>query len=271
MLGSHPMLLAYSGSGVASLEECEYDSLGGLLGEPFEVTDGPVTGLPIDANAEMVLEGHVPAGVLEEEGPFGEFPGYYSPASMKEVMDVEAVHNRPNFIISGTTAGRPVSDNHVFSLIVNTASSWRLLREAGVTGLNAVACPEGCGGLFTAAVSLKPQYPGHAMEVGRMTWGKIVIVVDEDIDPFNLDEVLWAVNYRYQPDRGTMITYEPRHTPLDPSVEKDRKRTTSKIIIDATRPLDWEEGFPKEVDMDDGVIEKVKNRWPEIFGEEFVK
>jgi len=268
MLGCHPMLLAYAGSAVASLDECEYDHLGGLLGEPFDVLDAPVTGLPVEAGAEMVIEGYVPPGVLEEEGPFGEFPGYYTPSSPKEVIDVEAVHHRRDFIIWGTTAGKPVSDNHVFSLVVNTAAAWRPLRDAGVPGLNAVACPQGCGGLFVTVVSLKPQRPGHAMEVGRMVRSKIVIVVDEDIDPFNMEEVLWAVNYRYQPDRGTMLSYEPRHTPLDPSVEKERKMTTSKLIIDATRPLDWEDGFPREVEMDDGVIEKVRNRWHEFFGED---
>jgi len=270
-LGGDPMLLAYAGSGVAAQGESEYDRLGGLRGEPLELVNAPVSGLPVPADAEMVIEGRILRGVLREEGPFGEFPGYYTPASPKEIIEVEAIHHRRDFMLWGTTGGRPVSDNHVLSLVNNSVAAWRALRDAGVKGLNAVACPEGCGGLFITVVSMKPQHPGHALETGRMARNKVVVVVDEDVDPFNLEEVLWAVNYRYQPDRGTSISYEPRWSPLDPSVEKARKGTSSKVVIDATRPLDWAGGFPREVTMDQATSALVKKRWKELFGAPFEK
>src|SRR5581483_9157447 len=99
-LGAHPLLFAMGSNGIPR-GTCEYDFAGGVAGRPLEVVNGPITGLPIPAGAEIVLEGEILPD-LRLEGPFGEFHGYYASGARPEpVIRVKAVYHRHNPILLG--------------------------------------------------------------------------------------------------------------------------------------------------------------------------
>jgi 4-hydroxy-3-polyprenylbenzoate decarboxylase len=91
---------------------------------------------------------------------------------------------------------------------------------------------------------------------------KTVIVVDEDIDPWDLPRVLWALSFRFQPSRSQIIN-RGRSTPLDPSLPIEQRDITSRILMDATIPFDWKEK-PVPVELDVEMVKKVRTRWREL-------
>jgi 4-hydroxy-3-polyprenylbenzoate decarboxylase len=93
---------------------------------------------------------------------------------------------------------------------------------------------------------------------------KTVIVVDDDIDPWDLPRVLWALSFRFQPIRAEIIK-RGRSTPLDPSLPIEARDITSRIIIDATIPYEWKQK-PIPVELDPEVKKRVEARWKELFG-----
>jgi 4-hydroxy-3-polyprenylbenzoate decarboxylase len=113
-------------------------------------------------------------------------------------------------------------------------------------------------------------YPGHANQVGTAAistemgaYGlKTVIVVDEDIDPWDLPRVLWALSFRFQPSRAQIID-RGRSTPLDPSLPIDQRDITSRIIMDATIPFEWKEK-PIPIELDPEMVKKIRSKWSEL-------
>jgi 4-hydroxy-3-polyprenylbenzoate decarboxylase len=113
---------------------------------------------------------------------------------------------------------------------------------------------------------MKQMYPGHVNQVGTAAistemghYGlKTVIIVDEDIDPWDIPRVLYAVAFRHQPTRDQIIE-RGRSTPLDPSLPIE-SREISRIIIDATIPYEWKEK-PIPIDLDPEMVKKVKAKW----------
>jgi 4-hydroxy-3-polyprenylbenzoate decarboxylase len=149
------------------------------------------------------------------------------------------------------------------------ATLWQQLVAMRIPGLKAVYCPPEGSGRFLAIISVKQMYPGHSIQVGTAAistemgaYGlKTVIVVDEDIDPWDLPRVLYALSFRFQPARAEFIK-RGRSTPLDPSLPLDQRDITSRLIIDATIPYEWKEK-PIEIELDEKTVEKVRKRWKE--------
>ena len=140
-LGNHPLIGLVAGMEVP-LEVCEYDYLGSLLERPYPVVKGPVTGLPIPADSEIVLEGHI-TSELKKEGPYGEFVGYYAGGEMASpVVEVEAVYFRENPIVLGTASGRPPYDYSYYRCPFRAAMLWNALETAGLRGIRGVWCHE---------------------------------------------------------------------------------------------------------------------------------
>jgi len=114
-------------------------------------------------------------------------------------------------------------------------------------------------------------YPGHSNHIGNAviatTTGhyglKGVIVVDADIPADDWDRVMWALSVRYDPYRSTDIIKRGRSTPLDPALPIHERQITSRIIMDATIPYEWEEK-PIEISMDEDVEKRVLSRWKEF-------
>jgi len=252
-----------------------YDVVSSLRGEPVEIVKGQVTGLPIPAAAEIVLEGEIDPTQLRNEGPFGEYTGYYTEELIKPIpkpaLDVKRIYYRNNPILWETSVGRPVGDQHILYAFTRNASLWTDLTKMEIPGIKSVyTLPEGSG-RFIVVVSVQQMYHGHADQIGAAviasntgTYGnKMVIIVDDDIDADDLPRVWWALGTRYNPLRGTQLINRGRSTPLDPAIGADENKfITSRIILDATIPFDWKIK-PTEIALNQDMFNKVKARWKE--------
>ncbi|MBW1667579.1 MAG: phenylphosphate carboxylase subunit beta [Deltaproteobacteria bacterium] len=274
VVGFDPILLACSGT-MISAQISEYDIAGALRGEPIEVIESDLTGLKIPAYAEIVLEGEINPEKLRPEGPFGEYTGYYSGSKgedwPKPCLEVKRILHRNNPIFMATTVGKPITDTHMLLSLQRTASLWTDLEAMRIPGIQSVYIPANSTGRFWAIVSVKTMYPGHSNQVGNAviatTTGhyglKGVIVVDEDIPADNWDKVMWALSVRYDPHRDTDIIKRGRSTPLDPALPIEAREITSRIIMDATIPYEWEEK-PIEISMVEDIKKRVLARWKEF-------
>ena len=274
-VGVDPIFLLVSASRIAP-GRSEFDYAGALRGAPVDVVKGETVDLPIPANAEIVVEGEIDASTFGDEGPFGEYTGYYSGLGSRKrnVVKVNCVTYRNNPVFWMTTVGRPATDQHMIQTLAYTGSLWSGLEEMKIPGIQSVYLPPEAGGRFLAIISVKQMYPGHSMQVGTAAistemghYGlKTVIIVDDDIEASDLPRVLWALGVRYQPYRSTEIIKRGRSTPLDPSlpIEPEARLITSRIIIDATIPFEWKQK-PILIELSKDVVEKVKARWKDLF------
>lgn len=272
-IGVDPIIFMCS-SAPFPIDECEYDFMGGIRGEPLKLTRAETADLPVPATAEIILEGYVDPKELKQEGPFGEYSGHYQASYPKPVIHVECVTHRNNPVFWGSTVGMPITDTHMLQTLNRSALLWSDLQKMAIPGIQSVCCPPETGGYFTAIVSIKQLYLGHARQVGTACVSvasgnystKLVVIVDDDIDPANLSQVWWAIGMRYQPDRDTDVLTRGRCSPIDPSLHMDEKNYTSRIIIDATVPFEWEEKRrPKVTRLNDDLVRRVKERWEELF------
>ncbi len=236
---------------------CEYEWAGGMRGEPFQVIKGQFTGLPIPADAEIVLEGFAHYDDLKEEGPFGEWTGYYASSSRLEPrIEIKAVYHRNNPILVGSPPNRPPDEQSFYRSFMRSPLLKEELEKAGVPDVQAVWCHEAGGARMFVAVAIKQRYPGHAAQAGHIAaschvgayCGRYVVVVDEDIDVTNLEEVIWAMCTRSDPATSIDIINRAWSTHLDPRISPEDKEKgrlwNSRAIIDATRPYDWRDQFP---------------------------
>ena len=237
---------------------CEYDVVGGMRGSPVDVVKGRVTGLPIPAQAEIVLEGFVYPGNVKPEGPFGEWMGYYGTEVREEpVMDVEAIYHRNNPIILGCPPLRPPDEIARLKAIVRSGMLRENLTRAGVPDVTATWAHEVGTSRLLLGVAIKQRYAGHATQAGHIACqchvgayaGRYVIVVDDDIDVSNLEELIWAMLTRSDPASSIDIVHNAWSTGLDVRIDPERRAkddfTNSRAIINACRPWHWRDKFPK--------------------------
>jgi 4-hydroxy-3-polyprenylbenzoate decarboxylase len=274
VVGCDPLLML---AGSAMVEDAsEYDVVGTLRGEPVETVNAQLTGLPIPATAEIVLEGYIDGDDLRQEGPFGEYTGYYTDELFKPItkpaIDVKRIYHRNKPIMLAASVGRPINDNHMMLAFVRNATLWTELTKMRMKGIQSVYMPPEACGRFWAIISVKQMYPGHSNQIAAAviashtcTYGlKGLIIVDDDIRADDLPRVWWALATRYDPLRGTQIINRGRSTPLDPALfMEDNKFITSRIIMDATFPFEWEEK-PVQVNMSQDVLDGIKARWDEL-------
>lgn len=227
----------------------EYDFAGAIRGRPVEVVEAPRTRLPVPARAETVFEGVLPPNLTLEEGPFGEFTGYYAAEKRPApVMQVEAVHWRNDPILLGSPPMKPPRFH--FGLPFRAAGIWSNLEAAGVTDI--VGAWQHVAQLMTV-IALKQRYAGHSKRAGLIAaaqsyMGRIVVTVDEDVDPSNLADVMWAIATRCEPSEQVDIVRNAWSSALDPRIsaaDRNRGQTShSKIILDACKPFAWRDEFP---------------------------
>jgi UbiD family decarboxylase len=248
--------------------QSEYAFAGGIKGTPIEVHPGPLTGLPIPAHAESVFEGELlPLSQTRlMEGPFGEFTGYYAADKRPcPVMIVNAIYYRSNPILLGAPPMKPPRFH--FGLPLRGAGIWKNLIDAGVTDV--VGVWQHVSQLMTV-VALEQRYAGHAKRAGLIAaansyMGRLVIVVDEDIDPSNLADVMWAVSTRCEPAESVDIIRNGWSSGLDPRIlPENRQRgitSNSKMIIDACRPFGWRDQFPIASALSIQEMHAIENKW----------
>ncbi len=249
----------------------EFDFAGAIKGAPIELCPGPVTGLPIPAHSEIILEGMF-SPVSDEivmEGPFGEFTGYYaSDRRPCPVMEVTAVHYRTNPVLLASPPLKP--PRHHCGLPFRGAGIWANLDSSGVTDVSGVW--QHVSSLMTV-VALKQRYDGHAKRAGLIAagnayMGRIVVVVDDDIDPSNLNDVMWAIATRSEPSESVDIIRNGWSSALDPRIppaERERGITShSKLIINACRPFSWIEQFPPTTALPHQEAREIESKWLDV-------
>ena len=245
----------------------EYAFAGAIKGAPIETLPGPVTGLPLPAQAEIILEGHLPpAGDTLPEGPFGEFTGYYATDTRPcPVMEVAAIHHRNEPILLGSPPMKPPRFH--FGLPLRAAGIWANLEAAGVTDITGVW--QHVSQLMTV-VALRQRYDGHAKRAALIAaansyMGRLVVVVDDDVDPSNLADVMWAVTTRCEPSEQTDIVRNAWSSALDPRIPPEAKArgitSHSKLIIEAVKPFPWIDRFPRLSALSHEEARKIAAKW----------
>ncbi len=266
-VGHHPLFLLMSSM---PLPGQEYEFGGAVRGESINVIEEELTGLPIPADAEIVLVGWCPPGVTRQEGPFGEWTGYYASKDRPApIVNVERIYYRNNPIILGCPPFRCPSDAGYYTQIIKSAMIHNELIKAGIPDVRGVWLHDAGIQLFIA-LSLKQRYAGHAKQAAMLAahgragayHGRFVVVVDEDIDPSDTNEVLWAMCTRVDPAKDIEINTRCWSTPLDPTIRKPADAFfNAKAIIDATKPFEWLDEFPKAVTADPEIMRRVKEKW----------
>ena len=248
----------------------EYAFAGLLRGSKTEVTSSLLSDLEIPARAEIVLEGHIYANDVADEGPFGDHTGYYNEVESFPVFTVEAISMRKNPVYHSTYTGRPPDEPSVLGLALNEVFI-PILQKQFPEIIDFYLPAEGCS-YRVAIVSIKKQYPGHAKRVMMGVWSflrqfmytKFVIVVDEDIDARNWEDVIWAISTRTDPIRDiTLID----NTPIDYlDFASPVSGLGSKMGLDATNKLTGEtmREWGEPIKMSAEVIDKIDSLWAEL-------
>src|SRR3989441_4394573 len=271
-VGQDPVLFMVSGNEI-DYGVSEFDYAGGLKGEPIEVIEGEATGLPFPAQAAIVIEGFMKPEDVLQEGPFGEWTGYYASSTRPEpVIRIERIYHRNNPILCCARPGRPPSDYSLAKCFVKSALIWEQVEKAGVPDVRGVWCHEAGGGRLLNIISIKQRYPGHARQAmltasqvhAGAYLGRYVIVVDEDIDPTNTFDVLWALASRSDPVESIEILRRCWSGPLDPRIQPGKKGFNSRAVIDACRPFEWMKDFPPVAESSPELKEKIYKKWKKV-------
>src|SRR5262245_1565048 len=272
--GIDPLLFLVAATSLPKTE-CEYEYYSGIAGAPIELFTGDVTGLPLPSRAEIILEGFVYPDETFAEGPFGEFTGYYGrPSGATPFMRVEKVRYRDNPTLTcALMADGPSNECGLFWAALRSAGIWADLEKLGVPGIKGVwSIPEAAGWGMTV-VSIRQMYAGHAPQVMALAaqctagayFGKYVIVVDDDIDPSNIGQVLWAMATRSRPAQSIDILRETWSTFLDPSQNPPEIRPWgSKALINACMDYKHYKTFSRRTKLAKETYEKVVGRWQEL-------
>jgi UbiD family decarboxylase len=266
VMGLDPVIALAAAAGLPAGED-ELELAAALRQGPVETVPCETIPIEVPARAEFVLEGELLPGVQEEEGPFGDVTGYYSVRRPQPVVRVKAITHRSDAIHVAAYTGRPPSEN---ALIVAVQNEGEVLRTVPLPGIRRINVSEGgCGG-FNCIVSIEKAFEGQGRMIGLAilgTWAarpiKNLIVVDDDVDPFDWNQVEWALATRFQPARDMEVLTGINGHGLDPSIDVSERRKgtalTSKVIIDATRFN--AAGYEKECGPGDAMTRKVEENW----------
>jgi 4-hydroxy-3-polyprenylbenzoate decarboxylase len=259
----------------------EYAYAGWVRGEPVDVVAGPETGLPIPATAEIAVEGEIPPPGADDraEGPFGEWHGYYGTGeTLQPIVRVKSVLYRTDPILTGAPPIKPqATGNPQVAIDFGSARIWQYLEDAGVPDVRGVyRFIAGQTSGYFIVISIRQRHPGHAKQTAHAALGcyggayngRFVVVVDEDIDPSNVDDVLWAIGTRCDPATAIDIARGAWSSALDPRVDPvDKQRgnfTSGRAIIDACRPFHWKEAFPAVSTVGERLRAETEAKWGEV-------
>ena len=252
-IGVHPAI-SIAAATQLPIDEYELELAGGLLGEPVPVVKAETVNLLVPAQAEMIIEGRILPEVREDEGPFGEYTGYSTDRSTRNVFQVTAITHREHPIIHDIIPG--MARDHL-----NLSKASRIPRVFEVvkkTFPNAVNINYPYSGThFHCYLSMRDLKPGQAKQAMMLLFGldmyiKLVVVVDDDIDVNNEQQVLWALATRFQADRDAFVVDGVTTNLLDPS---SKGGVSAKMGLDATRSQDFS---GMNMSLPDDVLEKVR-------------
>lgn len=279
VVGLDPGLFEPSSSSYQAGKFGELEWAGWFKGQPEEVIAGKFTGLPIPARAEIAIEGEIPFGVVRKEGPFCEWTGY-SQVRNFPIIEAKAVYNRKDPILTCSLDREFHPQKGVKAAFRTSGLVWDQMEKAGVRGIHGVAV---YNNRRLLVISIKNLYAGHSAQAALIgsqclscAYGNTYcIVVDDNIDPYNFQEVMWSVIMTTEPKRAIQILnylWASHLTIQDPSyVQKadyamrpEKATYVSKAIIDATRPLEWDPSWHGEVRISPEIKKQVKDKWPHL-------
>jgi UbiD family decarboxylase len=232
----HHVLFGLAAAVRAGLDVDEYAFAGGILGEPLRVVPSTTWGddLLIPADAEVVVEGYLSTAERAQGGSWGDWFRYYTPDRAKPVFRPVCVNLREDPIWEHTWVGQ-----YVYSDVAHCAFLRDYLRKrfANVGGVN-------MAGPCTFVIQFHPEHQGEVRRLAAMAHSagvhvKHVIVVDHDVDPYDLPMVFWSIGARVDATRQTYVVDGLNPTTLDPSSQEGQRRGegVGGLVIDATVPV----------------------------------
>jgi 4-hydroxy-3-polyprenylbenzoate decarboxylase len=254
----------------------EVGYLGALIGEPVEVVQCKTVDLQVPATAEIVIEGHVAIGETGTEGPMGEYLGYLAGSpQQRPVLRISAITHRDDPILPVVSAGKPVDEDHTVVGPTYSAEALFSLRAAQLPVTSAWLVPESsvnllvitvprdwaAGGLFTSTRMLTRALAQTALRPKVSFWATRVMVVDDDVDPSDLRDVMWAFATRCHPVRGQVVLDDQRITPLHLFYSQEERAGSCgpKMAYDCLLPPD-EERRPRLTTFKDNFPPDVQRR-----------
>lgn len=238
VIGASPAALLAS-QAVLPIDHDELTIAGALEGRPLRVVKCRTSEVRVPALSEIVIEGHLLPGVRELEGPFGEFPKYYSPQAKREVIAIDRVTHRRNPIFHTIV---PAAMEHLLLGAIPREATLLVHLRRSFPNVTDVHLAVGGVCRYHLYVQMKKAREGEPKNVIMGAFGghydiKQVIVVDEDVDVHDAEQVEWAVATRFQPDRDLLVVSGAQGSILDPSTDGG---IGAKWGLDATRPLKFE-------------------------------
>jgi UbiD family decarboxylase len=238
-LGIHP--LHYMGSMVYAYPPNvrKFEIIGGLFGEPYRLAKTGLQDLEVPAGAEIVIEGEILADAREPEGPFSEFTGYASYRSTENVFVAKRIRMRRDAMFHSVVSG--MSQDHILVSCVTREGEILNTLKRNLPNVIAVHVPHRTCGAFLAIVKMKKTVQGEPQQailaaLGTEFYTKYVIVVDEDVDIFDMNDVMWAVATRVRAEQDIAFIPGCKGAILDPTSDP-QTFTLTKMGIDATRPV----------------------------------
>jgi 4-hydroxy-3-polyprenylbenzoate decarboxylase len=276
-LGNDPSF-TLAGAENVGFDQNELEFGGFLRGAPYEMIPGPITGLPLPATAEVVLEGEILNPINEPErteGPWGEGLGYYASGFPQPAVRVHAIYHRDAPIVMGEPTLR-FRDRGRAGGFAQAARRLLMLERSGLEGIKGV----GQVGPFLV-ISVKQHYAGHALRIADYAMSgladrppRYLVMVDDDIDPQNRARVMWAIQTRVDPATQVHIQRDRWCNVINPAGLTPDKReiedyTLGTMIIDACKPFRWRDKWDKMFttsDIDEQLRSRVAARWEAELG-----
>ncbi|MBI4186324.1 MAG: UbiD family decarboxylase [Chloroflexi bacterium] len=270
VIGSTPAI-AYAAVTKFAYGVDEYAIAGGIAGEPMELVKCKTVDIEVPATAEIVIEGELPTDSMEREAPFGEYTGYMGSERVEPYFNITCITHRRKPIYHAFISQFPPSESSKLRGTGDEASLYKFLRyDCGLPVLE-VARPESCGSAPYCVIKMKKSHPAQVWQVLNGTIAqvprvKMVVAVDEDIDPRDADSVNWAISYRAQPHldvrivQGMMVGLDPSASPPTVQEEYPAPSGASAMLIDATRKWDYPPvSLPRK-----GFMEEARQIWEEL-------
>jgi 4-hydroxybenzoate decarboxylase len=219
----------------------EYSMIGAIRGEPAEIIASERGNLDVPAGAEVVIEGEIIPRKRFVEGPFAEYTGYYSSSMIQAEVHVDLVSRRHDPIIfENLYSGLPWTEIDYMMAMSTSVAPFKQMKSE-FPELQAVNAMYSHG--YVTIISSKMRFGGFAKTLTLrllttphgINYPKFIIVVDDDIDPFDLQQVMWAISVRFRPERDLVLIPNAPGSTVDPAHLV--RGITTKTIIDATRPV----------------------------------
>lgn len=270
--------------------ESEIAVAGGLIGEPVELVKCRTIDMEVPAHAEIVIEGEVSVVETEPEGPFGETFGYMGVAcSTGCIFNVKCITHRKDAIVQSFFSEFPPSESTVIRGIARETNLYKILRyDLGMSQVLSVSLDKDTSatGVFVIGIkqgtqqekvweALEKAYEALSKDSVMVT--KMIIAVDEDIDPHDPGSVNWAISFRVQPHRDTRVhTYladsftewgiiDPSIVPLHEALtetEKFLKHPPEQSILLVNATMKW--GYPPLSLPKKEFMERAVELWKEL-------